>query len=466
MPIDDRLRTSMRRAAGPAMPSPDAWTSIERSVERRKRRANAIRVGGGAVVALAFAGALAWAGLALRGHRQATTQPGSSLVVTAVKVMAGNPSGPGAAKLYGTLENDGTDASGATVTCDWKDASGSDVATTTSTVDYVEAKGSTTFGAGTDYQTPPVTAACTAEPRAAVSPKPAETVTPRYQEGSVAFFDADHGIAVGAFGTPGCESGCAGVIETTSDGGATWSTVDKTENPVVSVTVSGSSDAWAVENQTCAYICPALLHSSDGGQTWTDLGQVNVVNPSFATPSVGFGFLYERDAMTAPLMKTTDGGRTWQRIGPGCPDPTAWGTFASFVSPDHGWVMCDSQPSAGSQSRKVFETTDGGVTWSVTSGDTGTSGYPEALFFRPDGTGWIGLGHAVISIMRTIDGGKSWTSPITIDANGGDIQSLWFLDDTTGYAVISEAGSPADRLEKTTDGGRHWQVVYTWQTSA
>ena len=68
--------------------------------------------------------------------------------------------------------------------------------------------------------------------------------------------------------------------------------------------------------------------------------------------------------------------------------------------------------------------------------------------------------------MRTIDGGKSWTSPITIDANGGDIQSLWFLDDTTGYAVISEAGSPADRLEKTTDGGRHWQVVYTWQTSA
>ena len=55
---------------------------------------------------------------------------------------------------------------------------------------------------------------------------------------------------------------------------------------------------------------------------------------------------------------------------------------------------------------------------------------------------------------------------ITIDANGGDIRSLSFLDDTVGFAVISVAGSPADRLIATTDGGRHWRTAYIWQSSA
>jgi photosystem II stability/assembly factor-like uncharacterized protein len=471
MSIDERLRDSMRRATGPVVPSPDAWSSFERRIERRRRRNNAIRTGAGAVVGLAFVGGLAWAGLELHGHHPAKTMPGNTseqtLVVSAVKVYPSNENGPGVAKVYGSVTNNGPDPTGAEINCTLDDANGQQVATASSSVDYVGPNASQTFGAGAQYETVPTTGTCDAQPRAAVSPSPPPAVQPQFQLGGTAFFDTDHGIAVGSFGTPGCSDGCTGLIQTTADGGTTWTSATKTRYPVVSVTLSGGSDAWAVENDTCAYICPALLHSGDGGKTWTNLGEANVVNPSFASSADGFAFGYQRDAMRAPLLTTTDGGRSWTPTGSACDSPTAWGTFASFVSPTHGWILCDGQPSAGSQSRTLFETTDGGQTLArVAATGLGTNGYPQAMAFRPDGNGWIGLGNAVVSIMRTTDGGGHWTSPITIDANGGDIRSLWFLDDSTGYAVISVAGSPADRLIETTDGGTHWSIVHIWQAAA
>jgi photosystem II stability/assembly factor-like uncharacterized protein len=467
MSIEDRIRESMHRATQPASPSADAWASIERTMERRRRRSSAIRVVAGALVALAFVAAAIWAGLSLRGDHKLPTQPRPTLVVSGVKVIPAGPNrGPGVAKLYGTLSNEGPQPTGATVSCSLEDADGRTVATTTSNVQYIKSHETVTFGAGTAYQRKPVTAQCTAKPRVAVPPPHPQPEAPRFQLGGAAFFDAEHGIAVGAYGHPGCADGCGGRIEITADGGRTWTDTADTPGVVVSVTVFGSSDAWAVENETCAYICPALLHSTDGGRSWTNLGQVNIVNPSFASPTVGFGFEYRRPAMSAPLMKTTDGGRTWRETGSSCPSPTAWGTFASFVSPNHGWILCDGEPSAGSQSRTLFETTDGGATWSAVPGDLGSSGYPQAMFFRPDGNGWIGLGQAAISIMRTTDGGRHWDQPVTIDADGGTIDSLWFLDDSTGFAVISVAGSPADRLIKTTDSGTHWTTVHVWQASA
>jgi hypothetical protein len=118
-----------------------------------------------------------------------------------VKILPTSRKGPGAAKAYGTLANEGSHPSGATITCALQDANARKIATTTSTVEYVEPHKSVTFGAGATYQTTPVTAACKAEPRPPVSPARAQPPTPRFQLSGAAFFDADHGIAVGSFGT-------------------------------------------------------------------------------------------------------------------------------------------------------------------------------------------------------------------------------------------------------------------------
>ena len=63
-------------------------------------------------------------------------------------------------------------------------------------------------------------------------------------------------------------------------------------------------------------------------------------------------------------MKTTDGGRTWRRVG--APVPKRMGRLRvvdaaiSFVSPSRGWVLCKGQPGAGGQSKALYLTTDGG----------------------------------------------------------------------------------------------------------
>ena len=477
MSIEDRLRESLDGAARAAAPSERAWVAIERGIARRERRNAAIRVGSGALVAAAFVAGLTWGALALRSHRQVATSEKRTLVVAGVKVLPTNRGGPGAAKVYGSLTNQGSEPTGATITCALEDASGREVATTTSVVEFVEPHKTVTFGAGAPYQTPPVAAACTARPRTPVSPAPIQPPAPRFQLSGAAFFDADRGIAGGAYGTPECESGCRGWIETTSDGGKTWTRVKETEGRFVSVTVSGSNDAWAVENEACAYICPALWRSTDGGRSWTNLGQVNVINPTFVSPNVGFAIGYQRFETNAPLLATSNGGRTWHQVSRPCGKNTypEWGEYPAFVSSTHGWILCNGQPSAGSQSRTLLETTDGGSTWrpivgTIGSrshvGGLGTSGYPEVLFFRPDGTAWIGLGHATISVMRSRDGGRQWDSGTTIDANGGEVRSMWFLDDAVGYAVISVAGSPADRLIATTDGGLHWRTVHIWESAS
>jgi photosystem II stability/assembly factor-like uncharacterized protein len=489
MSIDDRLREAFRRASGSAHPSERAWTSIERGIDHRRRRSNAVRVGIGSVVAVGFVGGIAWAGLTLHHHRPAhlAASGGQTLVVSDVKVAPSRIQGPGEAKVYGSVTNNGSDPTGAAITCTLEDANGNSVANATSSVDYVAAGATQTFATAAAYQATPATASCSAKARPAVSPPPKESPPPpTFRPTGMAFFDADHGIAVGNDCGRG---GCTGRIEVTADGGKTWTKTADTPYALDSVTVSVTSDAWAVEELPCAYICPTVLRSTDGGRTWTSppkraILEQDVVNPSFPSSTVGFGFEYIRNRMSAPLMTTTDSGRTWQRVGTGCPTPTAWGTFASFVSPTHGWILCDGQPSAGQQTRVLIEMNGAVGNWQPVAGSlrgSGSSdglccsGYPDSLFFLPDGHGWIAEnGNA--TILTTADGGLHWRVAASGLSDYG-VGPVWFLDDRTGYALAGAGGNfnqltndtakhRVSRLLVTHDGGSHWSVVHTWPGSS
>src|SRR5205823_5826221 len=223
------------------------------------------------------------------------------------------------------------------------------IGTAAAQVPFIAARKSVTFGSGLSLDRAPSSALCSAQPQPAVSPPPQPAPPPpSFEPASVAFFDQDHGIVVGPFTTPGCESGCSGRIQITSDGGRTWTQVLRTRHQIVSVTVFGTSDAWAVENDPCAYLCPALLHSTDGGRTWKKLGEVNVINPSFVSSTLGYAVAYQRDGANAPVVTTTDGGRTWRQVSRPCGPNTysGWGEYPAFVSPTHGWILCNGQPSA------------------------------------------------------------------------------------------------------------------------
>ena len=474
MSIEDRLRESLEPSVRGAAPSEDAWTSIERRIERRRRHIRHAWLAAGSLIGAALVASLTWTALALHANRPVVSPPPKGkLGITDVRVFAQR----NFAKVGGVVRNNTDRAVGASVTCRLRNAAGRVVGSARGGVPRIRPHGASpnqTIASGATLVQATV-ADCTAQ---ATSPAPTpQPAPPLFQPGGAAFFDENHGIVVGSYGTSGCESGCRGWIQVTADGGRTWTRVAATRYPIVSVTVFGTSDAWAVENETCAYICPALLRSTDGGRTWTDLGQVNVISPSFVSPTVGFAVGYQRSETNAPLLATADGGRTWNEVSRPCGPNTFpnWGDYPAFVSPTHGWILCDGQPSAGSQSRTLLETTDGGGTWRSIAGaigsqpsvgGLGTSGYPGALFFRPDGKGWIGIGYAALEVTTSTDAGRHWHSGGVIETSfGGQFRALGFVNDAVGYALV-DLFSSSSRLVTTRDGGRTWRVVTSWGPSA
>jgi hypothetical protein len=294
---------------------------------------------------------------------------------------------------------------------------------------------------------------------------------------SISFWNARDGVAALVdWSTCSGRTFCKGAIAVTYDGGLSWTTRWRGAAVRSITAVRGTRDAWAaIEPRTACGTslpspCPTrLLQSHDGGRTWQPRGQ-HLVEPSFGARDVGFAVRSRPgDVEIGPVMRTTDGGRSWQRVGGPCIGAT--GASLSFVSARHGWLLCTSQPGAGMQPKAVFETRNGGTGWRLVAdasftrigrnrGGLSTGGYPYGLSFEPGGHGllWQARGDTYSSR----DGGRHWrpmrvTSPEVIEGEAASVVSpavrfLFVRNDRTGmYELL--------RLRRS--GRAH--VVHRWK---
>ena len=107
---------------------------------------------------------------------------------------------------------------------------------------------------------------------------------------------------------------------------------------------------WNGANGSC------IVKTLDGGKTWQPVTPVtHTVSISFYNAEDGFGLGAAFDV--GAILKTTNGGQTWTVAGsaPGCANAKAIG----FVDSDNGYV----DRYDGSR----IKTTDGGKTWTVVS---------------------------------------------------------------------------------------------------
>lgn len=134
------------------------------------------------------------------------------------------------------------------------------------------------------------------------------------------------------------------------------------------------------------------------------------------------------------ILKTTDGGTTWQQKTSGS---NQYLQKIRFSNSNIGYII-------GGQGT-LLKTTDGGETW--TSINTGYSEYFASLSPVGDNVVYIAYDE---HLLKSYDGGISWQN-YPLDFYSGDVQ---FLTPEIGYSSKSNGG-----MLKTENGGETWHDV-------
>ena len=188
---------------------------------------------------------------------------------------------------------------------------------------------------------------------------------------------------------------------------------------------------------------------------------------------------------TGGLLKTQNGGDTWEKIEITLPDQSYSQARAIwFIDQLHGWIGLEHEGGHGSlhkttdsgytwtiqvdsihrvsdiyfntysfgwfvSGNKIFKTSDGGINWSIQAELQEIE--PIALQFTSDNLGWIG---GYIGLLKTEDAGNSWNEvfPLGMDLN---IKDIHFINSLEGW-VITDGGFNGPGIYKTTDGGISW----------
>ena len=264
---------------------------------------------------------------------------------------------------------------------------------------------------------------------------------PREEEGgapySLEFIDSLHGWLMlepehGANSSPG-------ELYATSDGGCTWNWIAGTSRggslPLGgAIAFSDESSGW-LAGSPASTLPGRLFRTRDGGVTWKEVelkapegageGTLSPGVPSFSRTDPGSGVLraewIPRDgaakAYASYLYTTSDDGETWNLS-----KPVKYEGLMDAVSPREAWAWsmapADPNDATAPYTGTLYHTADGGQHWDALPADPALNDLLTARIpvrqvdFADASHGWILAGNESMNrILRTTDGGKSWQIP-------------------------------------------------------
>jgi photosystem II stability/assembly factor-like uncharacterized protein len=164
-----------------------------------------------------------------------------------------------------------------------------------------------------------------------------------------------------------------GTVHRTTDGGATWTAQTTVPGTLLYSVDSVGQEVWVAGGDPAAGPLllgervggdGVLLHSADGGATWeTQWGggaaDLRLSHIDMVDDQTGWAVGDASAVHKAVVLRTTDGGDHWAELDPG----DVYFDLASVHAHDAqtAWVVGDGE--------QVLATTDGGVTWTSTTGD-------------------------------------------------------------------------------------------------
>jgi photosystem II stability/assembly factor-like uncharacterized protein len=232
------------------------------------------------------------------------------------------------------------------------------------------------------------------------------------------FQDADHGWVLADDG-----AAVTGSVQRTDDGGATWTKQAETPGALLYAIDSVGQNVWVAGGDPAAGGLLGgervsgdgiILHSPDGGATWSDqlsgvsLPRINAID--MVDADVGWAVGDGSFGTPAEVLRTINGGATWEVKNPGVSFDLA---AVHAVDAQTAWVVGDGEA--------ILSTTDGGATWQDHRGDViGPRTQVESLIVRRGAAGVI---------RYQVEDAQSDTALVTIrvrDANGR-VVSTWDL---------------------------------------
>ena len=297
------------------------------------------------------------------------------------------------------------------------------------------------------------------------------------------------------------------MLSSTTDAGANWSRVGLVPaqlagpNPAVSkVRFATKNDGWAFG--------PQLWSTHDGGHTWTAQTTPGPVYDVEA--SGGVAYLLEATCGTEPciqgdrLMQTpvsTDrwtaisgpkladgagllaphgntvwvvvngggtttfdmvvGGSSWHRLTSPC---AAAGDNLALVgvapvSTTQLFELCAGDPGAGSETKVVLFSSDGGLHATATSAAPPRGGIASGIAAASTAVVAVPAASGASYVYRTANGGHTWAMPLNQGDGGVGYFDVGFTTATQGVAVYGTPAQGNSALLMTHDGGATWKPV-------
>lgn len=221
-----------------------------------------------------------------------------------------------------------------------------------------------------------------------------------------------------------------------------------------------------------------VYYSSDGGKSWIDRTPSNWTRPTryVSPPAAGALPATTTKNITAMANVTSNGivqiatsvndGQEWQTTNlPKTFSPGVGPVGVSFVNASDGWASVNLPSGSAFAFTDVFQTNDGGKTWSFETQINGAAGPVE--FITPT-IGFAAGAPAAHPLFGTTDGGKTWHA-LSLPIPSGDVAenitgAPIFIDSHDGFVYVYFEKTLGQNpllpyMDITTDGGQTWSQM-------